>query len=111
MHQREPKTHRSKSPSGAYILPGSPSDVLFKEFATTIDDASNGALISNLMIYGEAGSEEQALAALRRGRIQMASISSLVVSSLMPEIEITMAPFLFDTLEEFDFCLGQLPAG
>ena len=95
---------------GAYILPGSPSDGLFKDFAAALDDAAldesgGGGLKSNLMIYGEAGSEEQQLAALRRGRMQVASISSLVLSNVMPEIEITMAPFLFDTLEEFDFVL------
>lgn len=90
---------------GAYILPGSPSDILFKNYAATIDDASGGALEAKLMIYGEAGSEERQLSALRRGRMQVASISSLVLSNLMPEIEITMAPFLFDTLEEFDFVL------
>ena len=90
---------------GSFILPGSPSDVLFKQFAATLSEASGGALEPNLMIYGEAGSEEQALAAVRRGRIELASSSFLVVSSMIPEIEVTMAPFLFDSIDEYDFVI------
>ncbi|MBT5241048.1 MAG: TRAP transporter substrate-binding protein [Rhodospirillaceae bacterium] len=92
---------------GSFINPGSPSDVLFKDFAAALTEASDGALQPNLMIYGEAGSEEQALAAVRRGRIELASSSFLVVSSLIPEIEVTMAPFLFDSIEEYDFVLDR----
>ena len=92
---------------GSFILPGSPTDVLFKQYAETLIEAGGGAVAPNLMIYGEAGSEEQALAAVRRGRIEMASSSFLVVSSLIPEIEITMAPFLFDSIDEYDFVIDR----
>jgi len=90
---------------GAYILPGSPSDILFKEYAVRLNEAGGGELTAKLMIYGEGGSEEQMLAALRRGRLQLASISSLVLSTLIPELEITKAPFLFESIEEFNFVL------
>ena len=92
---------------GSFILPGSPSDVLFKQYAAALTEAGGGTVEPNLMIYGEAGSEEQALAAVRRGRIEMASSSFLVVSSLIPEIEITMAPFLFDSEDEYDFVIDR----
>ncbi len=92
---------------GSFILPGSPSDVLFKQYTAALTEASSGALEPNLMIYGEAGSEEQALAAVRRGRIEMASSSFLVVSSMIPEIEVTMAPFLFDGIDEYDFVIDR----
>jgi len=90
---------------GAFILPGSPSDILFKDYAVRLNEAGGAELTAKLMIYGEGGSEEQLLAALRRGRLQLASISSLVLSTLIPELEITKAPFLFDSIEEFNFVL------
>ena len=92
---------------GSFINSGSPSDVLFKDYAAALIEFGGGALEPNLMIYGEAGSEEQALAAVRRGRIELASSSFLAVSSLIPEIEVTMAPFLFDSIEEYDFVLDR----
>ena len=92
---------------GAYVIPGSPGAKLFTDYAALLTSASNGALAPNMMIHGEAGSEEQVLTALRRGRIQMASLSTLVLSSVMPEVGVLTTPFLYDSIDEVDYVLDN----
>ena len=90
---------------GAYVIPGSPSEVLFNDYARKIAADSKGALAPNMLIHGEGGSEEQVLTAIRRGRIHVASLSTLVLSSIIPEMALLSAPYLFDSIPEFDFVL------
>jgi len=90
---------------GAYVMPGIPTAHLFYEFADTMAERSENRLVPKMLIHGEGGSEEQVLASLRRGRIQLAAFSFLSLATLIPEIEITKAPFLFDSVEEYDFVL------
>jgi TRAP-type transport system periplasmic protein len=92
---------------GAYVIPGSPGAKLFNDFAVRLKERSNGALAPNMLIHGEGGSEEQVLTALRRGRIQVASLSTLVLSSVMPEVGVLTIPFLHDSLDEVDFIVDQ----
>lgn len=56
-----------------------------------------------MLTRGQLGSEEQLLSGLRRGRIQMASMSALAVSALVPEITMLYAPFLFADEAEADY--------
>jgi len=92
---------------GAYSIPGSPGERLFLEYAKRIEKRSGGQLEVNLLIHGQGGSEEQLLPSLRRGRIHIASISTMVISSLIPEIGMLGAPYLFDSLDEFDHTLNS----
>lgn len=93
---------------GGFLLPGSTSDALFKDYAKALADRSSGAMTPKLLIYGEAGSEEQVLAGLRRGRLHVGSVSALALSSLVPELEVTKIPFLFDSVAEFDFIVDTV---
>lgn len=92
---------------GAYVIPGSPGAKLFTDFAQQLTTRSNGALTTNMLIHGEGGSEEQVLTALRRGRIQVASLSTLVLASVIPEVGVLNIPFLYDSLDEVDFVLDN----
>lgn len=92
---------------GAYVIPGSPGAKLFNDFATRLKEQSGGALAPNMLIHGEGGSEEQVLTALRRGRIQVASLSTLVLSSVMPEVGVLTIPFLHESLDEVDFVVDR----
>jgi TRAP-type transport system periplasmic protein len=92
---------------GAYVIPGSPGAKLFNDFAARMKELTNGALSPNMLIHGEGGSEEQVLTALRRGRIHVASLSTLVLSSVMPEVGVLTIPFLHDTLDEVDFIVDR----
>ena len=88
---------------GAYLTPGAPSSVLLTNYADAILTNSERELVPNLMIYGEAGSEEQILAGLRRGRIQIATQSTVVLTGLVPETAILGAPYLFESQDQFNF--------
>ncbi len=56
-------------------------------------------------ISGQLGSEESALSQLRRGRVQLGGFSLQGASSIVPELGLLLAPYLFDSLEEVDFVM------
>ena len=93
---------------GGFIIPGSPAATLFYDYAERLEAKSNGTLEPQLLIHGEGGPEEQILSGVRRGRIKIASLSSLVLSNIVPEIAYLGAPFLFDTKEEFDYVVDNV---
>ncbi len=39
---------------------------------------------------------------MRRGRLNVGSVSALALSALIPAMEVTKVPFLFDDIAEFD---------
>ncbi len=51
----------------------------------------------------ETGNEEQQMFDLRRGRATVGGMSLQGLASIVPELSICMAPFLFDGREEVDF--------
>lgn len=58
-------------------------------------------------IYGQLGSEESSLSQLRRGRIQLGGYSLQGASSVVPELGLLLAPFLFDSQQELDFVMDH----
>lgn len=88
---------------GGFVIPGSPAASIFYDYAEQLSIKSNGDLTANLLIHGEGGPEEQILTGIRRGRIKVASLSTLVLSNIVPELGYLGAPFLFDSKEEFDY--------
>jgi len=52
---------------------------------------------------GELGSEQMLLNGLRRNRIQIISVSSQGLATVVPEIGLLMSPYLFESFEEADF--------
>jgi len=71
-------------------------------FRDHVNEQSNGALKVTAMVSGELGSEESILSSLRRGRVQVANLSGLVVGSIVPEAALLQSPFLFDSIEQAD---------
>jgi TRAP-type C4-dicarboxylate transport system substrate-binding protein len=65
--------------------------------------ATGDALPLNLLIYGQLGSEDQLVSGLRRGRVQFANLSAMAVSTVVPEMALLYAPFLFDNPGEADY--------
>jgi len=78
---------------GGTAAPGTPGE----------ERASGGRMRLKPLIYGQLGSEEQLLSGLRRGRIRFANLSAQVTSSIVPELALLYAPFLFDGTEEADY--------
>lgn len=58
-------------------------------------------------LRGELGSEQQLITGARRNRIQVISISSQGMTSLVPEMGVMLAPYIFDSIEEADFVLDN----
>ena len=52
---------------------------------------------------GERGSEEQMLHDLRRGRAHLGGMSLQGLASVVPELNVPMAPYVFDSAAEVDF--------
>lgn len=88
---------------GGTTVPDTPGEVVWLSFAERAEQASNGRLELRPLIYGQLGSEEQLLSGLRRGRIQFANLSAQVTSTVVPELALLYAPFLFDSPEEADY--------
>lgn len=86
---------------GATEAPGSPGAVHWTRFADRLS-ASQGDRQPRLLTAGQLGSEEQLLAALRRNRIQLASVSSIIGSTVIPELALIYSPYLFADIAEAD---------
>jgi len=88
---------------GGTTVPDTPGEAVWLSFKNRAEEASAGRLELRPLIYGQLGSEEQLLSGLRRGRIQFANLSAQVTSTVVPELALLYAPFLFDSAEEADF--------
>lgn len=88
---------------GGTTVPDTPGEAVWLAFEREAESASGGSLDMRPLIYGQLGSEEQLLSGLRRGRIQFANLSAQVTSTVVPELALLYAPFLFDTAEEADY--------
>ena len=87
---------------GGFVIPGSVAASLFYDYEERLRTESNGTLEANLLIHGEGGPEEQILTGIRRERIHVASLSTMVLSNIVPELGYLGAPFLFDSKDQFD---------
>ena len=88
---------------GGTSTPNTPGEAMWLNFKRDAEAASGGALDMRPLIYGQLGSEEQLLSGLRRGRIQFANLSAQVTSTLVPELSLLYAPYLFEDEAESDF--------
>ena len=77
-------------------------------FRDSLNASSNGQLPLRLLIYGQLGSEDQLVSGLRRGRVQFANLSAMAVSTVVPEMALLYAPFLFDNQDEADYVYDNL---
>ncbi len=88
---------------GGTTTPGTPGEGLWLEFRDAAATASEGRIRMRPLIYGQLGSEEQLLSGLRRGRIQYANLSAQVLSTVVPELTLLYAPYLFADAGEADW--------
>ena len=89
-------------------IPDTPWHDFWLRFAATLeekDDADEMDL--DLFISGELGSEETALANLRRGRIQIGGFALQGVATLIPELNVLLAPYLFESRDEAAFVMDH----
>lgn len=88
---------------GGTTAPRTPGAQTWLDFQAAVEARAQGAIRLRPLIYGQLGSEEQLLSGLRRGRIQFANLSAQVTSTVVPELALLYAPFLFADEAEADF--------
>jgi TRAP-type C4-dicarboxylate transport system substrate-binding protein len=88
---------------GGTTAPRTPGAQTWLDFQAAVEARAQGAMRLRPLIYGQLGSEEQLLSGLRRGRIQFANLSAQVTSTVVPELALLYAPFLFADEGEADF--------
>ncbi|MCY3750226.1 MAG: TRAP transporter substrate-binding protein [Gammaproteobacteria bacterium] len=89
-------------------IPDTPWHDFWLRFATTLEERDAAEEIDlDLFISGELGSEETALANLRRGRVQIGGFALQGVATLIPELNVLLAPYLFDSREEAAFVMDN----
>jgi TRAP-type C4-dicarboxylate transport system substrate-binding protein len=76
-------------------------------FRDRLAAATDGGMPLRLLIYGQLGSEDQLVSGLRRGRVQFANLSAMAVSTVVPEMALLYAPFLFEDQAEADYVYDQ----
>lgn len=91
---------------GGTEVAGSPGSENWQQFQAVVE-ASSEPFDLRMLIRGQLGSEEQLLSGLRRGRVQIASMSALAASALVPELTVLYAPFLFADEAEADYVLDN----
>jgi TRAP-type C4-dicarboxylate transport system substrate-binding protein len=101
-----PAKRRKVVYAGAFALPKSIDEQLWIRFEQLVEQQVPDFDV-RLVIRGETGPEEATFAALRRGRIHIAGGSFAGVATIVPEISILSAPFLFDSEAEVDFVMDQ----
>jgi TRAP-type transport system periplasmic protein len=84
-------------------FPGTPWHDLWLRFDARFQKANKSCFDLNLFINAEIGSEETALANVRRNRLQMAGLSLQGMATVVPELSVLLTPFLFDSEAEVDF--------
>lgn len=85
----------------ATIGPGTARDEHVRRFSVDLARMQGLGRV-NLQIQGQLGGEETLISALRRGRAQMGVVSALSMSTMLPELALLYAPFLFDSYEQAD---------
>lgn len=89
-------------------IPDTPWHDFWLRFATTLEQNDDADEIDlDLFISGELGSEETALGNLRRGRIQIGGFALQGVATLIPELNVLLAPYLFDSREEAAYVMDN----
>jgi TRAP-type C4-dicarboxylate transport system substrate-binding protein len=84
-------------------FPGTTGERHWLEFHDSLRAATQDRMPLRLLIHGQLGSEDQLVSGLRRGRVQFANLSAMAVSTVVPEMALLYAPFLFDNEAESDY--------
>ena len=88
---------------GGTTTPNTPGEQQWLSFQRNVAAAAGEEIRLRPLIYGQLGSEEQLLSGLRRGRIQFANLSAQMVSTIVPELGLLYAPYLFADYDEADY--------
>lgn len=89
----------------AVTAPRTPWHTMWVRFAERAAREAAADLDVQLFVQSQLGSEEVTLSHLRRGRVEMGGYSLQGSASVVPELNVLMAPFLFDSVDEIEHVL------
>jgi len=92
---------------GSLSAPGTPWHDEWLRFETRFETQPDTGLELNMFISGQLGSEETVLSNLRRGRVQLGGFSLHGLASVVPELSVLLAPYLFESRAEVDFIMDN----
>jgi TRAP-type C4-dicarboxylate transport system substrate-binding protein len=84
-------------------FPGTPWHDMWLRFGKRFSERNVSCFDLDLFINAEIGSEETALANLRRNRLQIGGLSLQGMATVVPELSVLLTPFLFDNEDQVDF--------
>ena len=87
--------------TGSFTPPGSPWEAQWLRFKAKIEKDSAGSLAVDLNM--KEPNEATSLGNLRRGRIECSGASMQGAATIVPEIAILQAPFLWNDTQELDY--------
>jgi TRAP-type C4-dicarboxylate transport system substrate-binding protein len=80
---------------------------MWLRFGGRFNERNRSCFDLDLFINAEIGSEETALANLRRNRLQIGGLSLQGMATVVPELSVLLTPFLFDNEEQIDFITDE----
>lgn len=92
---------------GAFASPGSPWWQDWQDYKANVDRQANGTVEVKLLINGEAGGEPASLTYVRRNRLNIGGFTLGGTSAIVPEVDVMLVPFFFDSTEQLDFVLDN----
>jgi len=95
-------------PRLASVAPeGTPWIASMSRYEASVEAASGGSIDVQLFPSSQLGDEVQSLQQVRRGRIEGAFVSAASLSTLIPELGMIEAPFLWESPEELDYVMDN----
>ncbi len=88
-------------------LPGSVDERNWRRFEQNVN-AWAPEFRLKMLIRGEGGGEETMFANLRRGRVQIVGGSLAGAASIVPELAVLQAPYLFESQAEADYVMDEV---
>jgi TRAP-type C4-dicarboxylate transport system substrate-binding protein len=99
----EPQSVVHKVTIAGTTFPNTEGERHWLHFRDALEATAGDSIPLRMLIYGQLGSEDQLVSGLRRGRVQFANLSAMAVSTVVPEMALLYAPFLFNDEAEADF--------
>lgn len=90
---------------GAVSSPVLSSEAFYQDLGRSLASADTDPFEVTLLVHGELGSDEAHFYALRRGRLDVAGVGMQSVTTMLPELAVLNAAYLFSSWEEFDWIL------
>ena len=92
---------------GAFAAPGSPWAKSWQRFKENVEARSDGRIKVKLLTGGEAGGEHTAMTYVRRNRLQVGGFTLAGTASVVPELDMLLSPFFYDSREQVDFIMDE----